>query len=96
MEPDPPVIASSQPEAQVETEKEHDGTIHCKVLNMKVKIDFNDKRSKFIQLLSMDEEDEVINQTNGKESVGENHEDARKPPFIESLMEEKEDKNESD
>ena len=101
MEPDPPVIASSQPEAQVDvvTEKEHDGTIHCKVLDMKVKIDFNDKRSKFIQLLSMDEEDEVKNQTNAKEEyVEENHEDKRKtpPPFIESSIEENEDRNESD
>ena len=100
MEPDPPVIASSQPEAQVEAEKEHDGTIHCKVLNMKVKIDFNDKRSKFIQLLSMDEEDEINIQTKANEFNEANQEDTRKPqspsPLIESSTEEKEHRKESD
>ena len=53
--------APSQEKAETAPpEKEPDGTIHCKVLNMKVKIDFNDKRSKFIQLLSMDDEDEDV------------------------------------
>ena len=100
MEPDPPAIASSQSEAKPATEKEHDGAIHCKVLDMKVKIDFNDKRSKFIQLLSMDDEEEVNIQAKASSPVEANQEDTSKPqppsPLIESSMEEKEGRNESD
>ena len=100
VEPDPPAIASYQSEEKPATEKEHDGAIHCKVLDMKVKIDFNDKRSKFIQLLSMDDEEEVNIQAKASSPVEANQEDTSKPqppsPLIESSMEEKKGRNESD
>ena len=91
--------APSQEKAEsAPPEKEPDGTIHCKVLNMKVKIDFNDKRSKFIQLLSMDDEDEDVQvKTNQDEDNPKETVKASLPaPSAESTVDEDEDKQENE
>ena len=98
MEAEAPLNASSQSVAQEKAppEKENEGTIHCKVLDMKVKIDFNDKRSKFIQLLSLDDEEEV--QTKSDAPCDRVQEDTTISTsiFNESAMEEELGKQEND
>ena len=62
IEPDANKVVEAKPEVKIIP-------IHCTVLDMNIKIDFNDKRSKFIQLSSIEEDDSLQRKSKYSESI---------------------------